>query len=73
MNNKVKKEFIGRSEQQVAALSRMASSVETGIRDTLSYFGEADKEAMKPEDFFALILTFSSDLQVCYNISYLGD
>jgi len=59
----VMEDFISRSEKQILALSKMATSVEVGIRDTLSYFGEVGKEAMKPDDFFALIFTFSSDLQ----------
>lgn len=43
----------------------MSNSVEVSMRDLLSYFGEATgADGMKPEDFFGLILTFSSDLQV---------
>jgi len=59
----VMQDFVARSEPQVTALTNMANSVEHSLGDVLAYFGEAGDEAMKPEDFFALVLTFSSDLQ----------
>jgi len=55
--------FVDNSEPQVTALASMANSVEHSLRDVLAYFGEAGDEAMKPEEFFALVSSFSSDLQ----------
>ncbi len=44
----------------------MTASVEAELKNLLAYFGEKTDtpEATKPEDFFALILSFSSSLQV---------
>jgi hypothetical protein len=51
---------------QVEALTQMSKAVEASLRNLLLYFGEASDgpDARKPEDFFALIASFSSDLQV---------
>ena len=44
----------------------MSSSVESTLKNLLTYFGENPdgKDSMKPEDLFALVASFSSDLQV---------
>jgi hypothetical protein len=55
---------VDKSEPQIIALTKMVASVEHSLKDVLAYFGEAGEDAMKPEDFFAMVLTFSSDLQV---------
>lgn len=45
------------------------------IKSMLQYFGEsptdssASEAGTKPEDFFALIVAFSSNLQVCWSYS----
>jgi len=45
----------------------MGSAINTDMHNLLEYYGETtdSPEASKPEDFFALILSFSSSLQVC--------
>jgi hypothetical protein len=50
----------------VDALKKMGISVESELRSLLVYYGERPEssETHKPEDFFGLILSFSSDLQV---------
>lgn len=50
----------------------MSASVETELKSLLGFFGEkADSaEASKPEDFFGLIMSFSSSLQVSYFPDY---
>lgn len=50
----------------VQALENMNTAVETELRSTLSYFGESidSPEGPKPEDFFNLIVSFSSSLRV---------
>lgn len=44
----------------------MGAMVESEIRLLMNYYGESpdSPEAPKPEDFFALIASFSSSLQV---------
>ncbi|KAF8827104.1 hypothetical protein HHX47_DHR5001082 [Lentinula edodes] len=51
----------------VEALKTMAVTVEAGLRSLLAYYGENpdSPEAPKSEDFFGLILSFSSSLQKC--------
>lgn len=50
----------------VQALENMNTAVETELRSMLSYFGESidSPEGPKPEDFFNLIVSFSSSLRV---------
>jgi diaphanous 1 len=47
----------------------MSVSVEGELRSLLAYYGENpdSHEAPKPEDFFALISSFASSLQVNYH------
>jgi len=51
----------------VEALKNMGSSIEADLRSLLVFYGENPDapEAPKPEDFFNLVLSFSSSLQVC--------
>jgi hypothetical protein len=62
--------FAGRVNASVDALTKMTSSVEAEINTLLTYFGEnaESPEAPKPEDFFGLILSFSSSLQARSNL-----
>lgn len=50
----------------VDALRNMSSTLDAELRSLLAYFGEDPNspEAPKPEDFFGLIASFSSSLQV---------
>ncbi|KAJ3780841.1 hypothetical protein GGU10DRAFT_132917 [Lentinula aff. detonsa] len=59
--------FILQANPSVEALKTMAVTVDTGLRSLLAYFGENpdSPEAPKSEDFFGLILSFSSSLQKC--------
>lgn len=53
-------------ESSVDALKNMSSALENELRSLLSYYGENpdSPDAPKPEDFFGLIASFSSSLQV---------
>jgi diaphanous 1 len=57
----------------VDALKKMGSSVEGELRSLLAYYGESpdSPETPKPEDFFGLVLSFSSSLQVSIYTSHL--
>ncbi|KAJ3826405.1 hypothetical protein F5880DRAFT_95012 [Lentinula raphanica] len=59
--------FIAQVSTNVEALKEMAVTVEANIRSLLAYFGENldSPEAPKSEDFFGLILSFSSSLEQC--------
>ena len=48
----------------VDSLKNMGTSLDTELRSLLTFFGEApdSPEAPKPEDFFGLILSFSSSI-----------
>ena len=50
----------------VDALKKMATALEQDLRSLLAYYGENpdSPEAPKPEEFFAMICSFSSSLQV---------
>jgi diaphanous 1 len=54
----------------VDALKKMGTSLESELRSLLVYYGERpdSPEGNKPEDFFSLILSFSSALQVCLHL-----
>ena len=60
------RDSIGQISPAVEALKNMGSTVEADLRSLLAFYGEDPDapEAPKPEDFFNLILTFSSSLQV---------
>jgi hypothetical protein len=60
------KPFVTRNTSAVEALKKMGKAVEAELRSLLLYYGESPNspEALKPEDFFSLIMSFSSSLQV---------
>jgi diaphanous 1 len=67
--------FLAQVSGSVDALKKMGISVDSELRSLLVYYGETpdSPEASKPEDFFSLILTFSSSLQVCsFLLSFFG-
>jgi len=51
---------------KVGALKNMSNAVESELSSLLTYYGEDpdSPETPKPEDFFGLIVSFSSSLQV---------
>ncbi len=53
-------------EESIVALKNMGQSLEGDLHSLLAYYGENPDtpDAPKPEDFFGLILSFSSSLQV---------
>ncbi|KIK67748.1 hypothetical protein GYMLUDRAFT_68769 [Collybiopsis luxurians FD-317 M1] len=63
----VMKPFAKKARPNIDALKAMASQVESDLRSLLAYYGENpdSTEAPKPEDFFGLILSFSSALEKC--------
>jgi diaphanous 1 len=59
----------------VDALKHMGASVDEDLHSLLAYYGEASDatDSAKPEDFFALVLNFSSALNVClYSVELLS-
>jgi diaphanous 1 len=52
----------------VEAMKNMTATLERDLKSLLAYFGEApdSPEAPKPEEFFAMICSFSSSLQVSF-------
>jgi hypothetical protein len=54
------------ARRNVDALKNMASALESELRSLLLYYGESTEivEGMKAEDFFGMILSFSTSLQV---------
>lgn len=52
----------------IDAVSKLGSALEADLKNLLVYYGETpdSPDSPKPEDFFALILSFSSSLQVTY-------
>ena len=64
------KPFVEQVGGSVDALAKMANSLETELTSMLAFFGENpdSPDSPKPEDFFGMILTFSSSLQVCLHL-----
>ncbi|CAK5262775.1 unnamed protein product [Mycena citricolor] len=56
--------FAGQVEPSVVALKNMSQSLDTELRSLLAYYGETP-ETTSPEDFFGLIVSFSTLLQKC--------
>ncbi len=56
----------------VDAMSKLGAALETDLRNLLVYYGESpdSPDSPKPEDFFALILSFSSSLQVRHQLLF---
>ena len=50
----------------IDAVSKLGFALEADLKNMLEYYGETpdSPDSPKPEDFFALILSFSSSLQV---------
>ncbi|KAH7102917.1 hypothetical protein BKA62DRAFT_79090 [Auriculariales sp. MPI-PUGE-AT-0066] len=57
--------FVAQVTPQVQALQNMSSQVNQELRELLVYFGEQPDgaEGIKPEDFFGMVMSFSSALQ----------
>ncbi|KAK7695397.1 hypothetical protein QCA50_000033 [Cerrena zonata] len=57
--------FVKEAESSVTALNHMMDSLDSELKSLLAFYGEVSEgpEASKPEDFFGLILSFSSSLQ----------
>ncbi|CCM00171.1 uncharacterized protein FIBRA_02199 [Fibroporia radiculosa] len=57
--------FVRNMSSSVDALKNMANALENELRSLLAFYGENTdaQDAPKPEDFFGLILSFSSSLQ----------
>lgn len=58
--------FIQRFELSIEALHNMSATLDNELKSLVSYYGEDPNstEAPKPEDFFGLVASFSSSLQV---------
>lgn len=61
----VMRPFVGENTQSIDAMKKMGAALDIDLRSLLAYYGEApdSPETPKPEDLFALILSFSSSLQ----------
>ncbi|KAG8832027.1 hypothetical protein FRC18_005585 [Serendipita sp. 400] len=57
--------FVSRMQPVLDSLKSSGNALDLGLKQMLSYFGEATDSAdsIKPEDFFNLIISFSSALQ----------
>lgn len=58
--------FVASMGSVVESLKNMATTLETELKALLTFYGENPEspDAPKPEDFFGLVLSFSSQLQV---------
>jgi diaphanous 1 len=58
--------FLVKERVTVDAVSKLGAALEADLGNLLLYYGESpdSPDSPKPEDFFALILSFSSSLQV---------
>jgi hypothetical protein len=59
----------------IDAVSKLGSALEADLKNLLEYYGETpdSPDSPKPEDFFALILSFSLSLQVtCPSFIFLA-
>lgn len=61
--------FLRDARRNVDALKNMASALESELRSLFLYYGESTETAdgMKAEDFFGMVLSFSTSLQVSTN------
>jgi hypothetical protein len=57
------------ARRNVDALKNMASALESELRSLFLYYGESTEtaEGIKAEDFFGMILSFATSLQVGTN------
>jgi hypothetical protein len=62
------KPFLINERITIDAVSKLGAALEADLRNLLVYYGEIpdSPDSPKPEDFFALILSFSSSLRVRY-------
>lgn len=60
------KPFLIKERVTIDAVSKLGAALEAELRNLLIFYGETpdSPDSPKPEDFFALILSFSSSLQV---------
>lgn len=67
----ITKPFILEKTLTVDALKNMGGALGKEVHSLLVYYGENpdSPEAPKPEDFFNLVVSFSSSLQVCHCVS----
>lgn len=63
--------FLQDARRNVGALNNMASALESELRSLFLYYGESTEaaEGLKAEDFFGMILSFSTSLQVSTNLA----
>lgn len=63
--------FLINERVTVNAMSKLGAALEADLRNLLIYYGETpdSPDSPKSEDFFALILSFSSSLQVSHRLS----
>ena len=69
----ITKPFILEKTSTIDALKNMGGALSKELHSLLIYYGENpdSPEAPKPEDFFNLVVSFSSSLQVCHHVSGL--
>ena len=62
--------FLIKERVTVNAMSKLGAALEADLRNLLIYYGETpdSPDSPKPEDFFALIVSFSSSLQVSHRL-----
>lgn len=63
------KPFVIQKTLAVEALRKMGKAVGVELQSSLIYYGERPEspEAPKPEDFFSLVISFSTSLQVSFH------
>ena len=63
--------FLINERVTVNAVSKLGAALEADLRNLLIYYGETpdSPDSPKSEDFFALILSFSSSLQVSHRLT----
>jgi len=52
-------------EPTIKSIREIATNLDNELQQMLIYYGE-DPNSTKPEDFFGLIVSFSSSLIVCF-------
>ena len=67
--------FLQDARRNVNALNNMATALESELRSLFVYYGESTEtaEGMKAEDFFRMILSFATSLQVSTNRAVTPD
>jgi hypothetical protein len=75
----LRKPFLIKERVTIDAVSKLGAALEADLKSLLIYYGETpdSPDSPKPEDFFAMILSFSSSLQVSnwlpFNIAWRLD